>query len=138
MLDLIGTTPTHHPDGRSLVPFLTGSPAANWRDAVHWEFDFRDVAGQTTERWFGRSSTQLSLAVIRTERWKYVHFATLPPLLFDLQSDPGNLNNLAEDPASAAIRLEMAERLLRWRAEHLDQTLALTELTSTGVVTSPL
>ncbi len=138
VLDLIGGTATHHPDGRSLVPFLTGATPEDWRDSVHWEFDFRDVAGQTTERWFGRTSTQLNLAVIRTERWKYVHFATLPPLLFDLENDPGNLHNLANDPTFAAIRLEMAERLLRWRAEHLDQTLALTELTSTGVVTSPL
>jgi hypothetical protein len=28
----------------------------------------------------------------------------------------------------------MAERLLSWRAEHLDQTLALTELTPNGPV----
>jgi hypothetical protein len=28
----------------------------------------------------------------------------------------------------------MAERLLAWRAEHLDQTLALKELTPDGVV----
>jgi hypothetical protein len=30
--------------------------------------------------------------------------------------------------------LEFAERLLRWRAEHLDQSLALVELTENGVV----
>ena len=102
--------------------------------AEHWEFDFRDVAGQRAERWFGRRSTQLSLAVIRTTHWKYVHFASLPALLFDLQADPANLRNLAGDPAYAAVQIEMAERLLGWRAEHLDQTLALQELTANGVV----
>jgi hypothetical protein len=31
----------------------------------------------------------------------------------------------------------MAEKLLSWRARHLDQTLALKELTPQGVVTRP-
>ena len=43
------------------------------------------------------------------------------------------LVNVAEDPAYLAIRLEMAERLLAWRAEHLDQSLALVELTEDGI-----
>jgi hypothetical protein len=30
----------------------------------------------------------------------------------------------------------MAERMLSWRAEHLDQSLALSELTETGVAGS--
>ncbi|TIW96649.1 MAG: phosphonate monoester hydrolase, partial [Mesorhizobium sp.] len=57
-----------------------------------------------------------------------------PPLLFDLESDPGELDNLAADPKHLAVRLEFAERLLAWRAEHLDQSLALAELTEHGVV----
>jgi len=35
------------------------------------------------------------------------------------------------------VRLALAEKLLAWRAEHLDQTLALSELTGDGVVTAP-
>lgn len=128
LLELMSVEPAHHPDGRSLL-------GRDGDDAVHWEFDFRDVAGQTTERALGLRSTQLNLAVIRTRRWKYVHFAALPPLLFDLAADPHCLHNVADDPDFAAARIEMAERLLSWRAEHLDQTLALTELTPQGVVT---
>ena len=134
LLEAIGGQPLHQPDGRSLLPLIEGQVPEGWRDAVHWEFDFRDVAGQRAERWFGRRSTQLSLAVIRTTHWKYVHFASLPALLFDLQADPANRRNLAGDPAYAAVQIEMAERLLGWRAEHLDQTLALQELTANGVV----
>jgi arylsulfatase A-like enzyme len=133
ILAALDETPTHQPDGRPLTPLLRGE-APDHRDAVHWEFDFRDVAGQTAERWFDLKSTQLNLAVIRTAKWKYVHFAALPPLLFDLEADPQNLRNLAADPAYASVRLEMAEKLLSWRAEHLDQTLALKELTPDGVV----
>jgi hypothetical protein len=66
-----------------------------------------------------------------------VHFASLPPLLFDLEADPANVHNLARDPAYAAARIEMAERLLAWRARHLDQSLALKELTPGGVVSRP-
>ena len=134
LLDSLGVEPRHHPDGVSLTPFLDGAEPPGWRDAAHWEFDFREVASQASETHFGLPSTRLSLAVIRTERWKYVHFAALPPLLFDLEADPANLRNLAEEPAIAGIRLAMAERLLGWRAEHLDQTLALQELTPDGVV----
>jgi arylsulfatase A-like enzyme len=76
------------------------------------------------------------MAALRTQKHKYVHFSALPPLLFDLEADPDCLVNRAGDPACLSVRLELAERLLAWRAEHLDQTLALTELTPRGVVTS--
>lgn len=134
LLEAMGVGARHHPDGRSLMPLLRGQAPSDWRDAVHWEFDFRDIAGQTTARWFGLSSTQLNLAVIRTKTWKYVHFAALPALLFDLGNDPHELHDLAGDPMHAKMRLELAERLLSWRAEHLDQSLALTQLTPGGVV----
>jgi arylsulfatase A-like enzyme len=134
LLDIYGVTPDHHPDGRSLLPFLTGETPTDWRDAVHWEFDFRDIAGQQAEAHFGLPSTRLSLSAIRTARYKYVHFAGLEPLLFDMAADPDNLTNLAGAPAHLAVRLELAEKLLAWRAEHLDQTLALSELTAGGVV----
>ncbi|WP_423067074.1 alkaline phosphatase family protein [Devosia sp. CN2-171] len=135
LLELLEAQPLHHPDGRSLVPLLWGDPPDDWRDEVHWEFDFRDVVDGHAEGWFGLKSNELNLAVIRTDRWKYVHFPKLPPLLFDLQADPGCLQNLADDPRHVAERIEMAERLLAWRARHLDQTLALKMLTPDGVVT---
>jgi len=137
VLDVLGTSPRHHPDGRSLAPFLAGQQPAGWRDTVGWEFDFRDVATQEAERWFGLPSTRLNLAVIRDRQHKYVHFAGLPPLLFDLASDPHCLHDVATDPAYGGVRLALAEKLLAWRAEHLDQTLALSELTGDGVVTAP-
>lgn len=134
MLEAMGSEPQHVSDGRALTPWLNGVAPKRWRDAAHWEFDFRDVAFQLVERATGLSSVDLNLAVVRTAKWKYVHFAALPPLLFDLETDPDNLHNLAEEPAHLAVRLEMAERLLSWRARHLDQTLALKELTPEGVV----
>ncbi|OWV86228.1 phosphonate monoester hydrolase [Rhizobium sp. R635] len=121
-------------DGRSLMPFVEVGRADGWRDAAFWEFDFRDIAGQDAERYFGLRSNECNLAVIRGGRFKYVHFTALPPLLFNLDEDPMELDNVAADPAYAAIRLEYAEKLLSLRARHLDQTLAYTELTEKGPV----
>ncbi|WP_049733295.1 alkaline phosphatase family protein [Rhizobium ecuadorense] len=122
-------------DGRSLMPFVEGGSGAGWRDAAFWEFDFRDIAGGESERHFGLRSNECNLAVIRDARFKYVHFTALPPLLFNLRDDPMELDNIAGDPAYAAIRLGYAEKLLSLRARHLDQTLAYTELTEKGPVT---
>jgi arylsulfatase A-like enzyme len=134
LLDLIGAEPPAHLDGRSLTPFLAGESPANWRQAAHWEFDFRSVSTGDAERHFRIGSRQCNLAVIRGQKFKYVHFGGgLPPLLFDLEKDPGELNNVAEEPAYRAVRLECAEALLAWRAEHLDQSLALAELTEDGI-----
>ncbi|MEQ1943406.1 alkaline phosphatase family protein [Mesorhizobium sp. VNQ89] len=138
LLDLLGTAVPPHLDGRSLQPFMDGKPPAVWRDAAHWEFDFRSIEKGSAERHFRLKPQQCNLAVIRGERWKYVHFGGgLSPLLYDLENDPGELENLADDRAYAPIRLEMAERLLSWRAEHLDQSLALSALTEGGVVGIP-
>jgi arylsulfatase A-like enzyme len=138
LLGAMDVEPAHVSDGTSLLPFLSDvEPAGSWRDAAHWEFDFRDVAGQSAERALGIDSTGLNMVAIRTARWKYVHFTALPPLLFDLESDPDNLVNLAGRPDYATVQLEMAEKLLSWRARHLDQTLALQELTPQGVVRRP-
>lgn len=134
-LDLVGGKVPIHLDGHSLVPFLDGRSPGRWRDAAHWEFDFRSVGGQMVEQVLGLSSRQCNLAVIRDEHFKYAHFSGgLPPVLFDLANDPDETRNLAAEPAYATARIDMAERLLAWRAEHLDQSLALSELTAEGVV----
>jgi arylsulfatase A-like enzyme len=134
LLDLLGDPPRPHLDGRSLAPFLRNEPPAGWREAAHWEFDFRSVSTGEAERHFGIASSQCNLSVIRTRAFKYVHFGGgLPPLLFDLENDPGELNDVATDPAYLPVRLDLAERLLAWRAEHLDRSLTLAELTPNGV-----
>jgi arylsulfatase A-like enzyme len=134
LLDLLGEETPPHLDGQSLKPFLDAREPDSWREAAHWEFDFRSVADGHAERHFGIGPRQCNLAVIRTKEFKYVHFGGgLPPLLFDLENDRDELTNVAADPTYLRVRLELAERLLAWRAEHLDQSLALAELTEDGV-----
>eukprot|EP01036_Dinobryon_divergens_P046374 gene46374-62021_t len=74
------------------------------------------------------------MATIRTDRYKYVHFGGLPPLLFDLVEDPSETVDRSGDPALSAVRLELAERMLEWRARHLDRRLTGMEITAQGLV----
>jgi arylsulfatase A-like enzyme len=134
LCERLGIAPANHVDGESLLPFLAGPEPTHWRDAAFWEFDFRDIAEGVPERHFGLRSNACNLAVVRDVRFKYVHFAGLPPLLFDLEKDPAELSNVANDSGYTAIRLAYAEKLLSLRAEHLDQTLAYMELTEKGPV----
>ena len=52
--------------------------------------------------------------MVRTPRWKYVHFDGFPPQLFDLESDPQELHDLGRDLAHAAVREEMKSRIFVW------------------------
>jgi arylsulfatase A-like enzyme len=103
-----------------------------WREAVHWEYDFREVETGAAEEFLGLDLDSCSLAVIRDQRFKYVHFAGLKPLLFDLAGDPNELVDRAGDPAYGTVQLEFAERMLAWRARHLDRTLTGILLTENG------
>lgn len=115
VLDHIGVEVPLQCDGRSLRPFLEGGAPSKWRDAAHWEFDFRSVNDDSIEGRFGLSLDECCLSVVRTATEKYVHFAGLPPLYYDLAADPAELRNLSGEPARAAGERDMARRMLNWR-----------------------
>ena len=117
VLDWLGATAPAQCDGRSLLPFLSGSTPEHWREEAHMELDFRSSPWGSFdgEAALGLVPDECQLAIIRGRRWKYVHFAALPALLFDLQEDPTEMHNLAQDPAYQSILLEMAQKMLSWR-----------------------
>ena len=121
-------------DGVSLRPFLRGETPAGWRREVHYEFDFRSYYSDVRERPLGLHVDQCSLAVIQDARYKYVHFDALPPLFFDLEADPGQLRDLAGEPAHAARVLEYAQKMLSWRLHHADRTLTGWSASPEGLV----
>jgi arylsulfatase A-like enzyme len=135
LLDLVGSETPLQCDGRSLVPFLNGDTPADWRTAAHWEVDFRDVEHGLPEKQLGIGFEECCYNVIRDERYKYVHFAVLPPLLFDLEKDPAELNNLARDPACTPLLLKYAQQLLSWRMVNDERTLTHMKLGPQGVIT---
>lgn len=108
-------------DGLPLTPFLEGQDPPWWREAAHWEFDWRVgniPRGDHPWPWDRRLERQ-SLAVRRTEDAAYVQFADGTWLAFDLAADPTWRTPLS-DPARV---LPHAQAMLTWRAQHADRTL---------------
>ena len=124
ILDWLGAPAPRDCAGASLMPFVAGETPADWRTEVHWEFDFRPyfaAAGKPPP--FGLSIDQCGMAVIRSADAKYVHFNALPPLFFDLEADPDQFENRAEDPAYTGRVLEYAQKMLNWRMRYAERTL---------------
>ena len=134
VLEWLGARPPVQCDGRSLLPFLDGREPLDWRTEVHWEWDFRDFVGAFSDDAFGLLLEQCALTVIRDEHAKYVHFSGLPPLFFDLEADPDQFDDRAADPAYAPRVLEYAQKMLSWRMEHSERTLANLVVTPAGVL----
>ena len=103
--------PRERMEGRSLLPLLHGMPTEHWRDAVFSELDY---AYREARRILGRAPDACRAWMVRTERWKYVHWQDFRPQLFDLAADPEEFDDRGEDPALEDIRREMRERLLDW------------------------
>ncbi len=98
-------------DGSSIMDFLSGAIPA--RDDILTEFH-------------GYETTLYSQRMIRTDNWKYVYNPADWDELYDLQSDPCEKMNLAEDPACAHILALMKKRLIQWM-EKTGDTLAVNE-----------
>ena len=136
MLDWLGLDIPSQCDGFSLLPALhSGSLPQGWREEAHWEFDFRNVRDEHVEQQLGLTLHQCGLSVIRDQRYKYVHFSALPPLFFDLERDPGEFANQAENPEYGSRVLEYAQRMLSWKMNHADRGLSETMLGEGGAVT---
>ena len=89
------------------------------------ELDFRSgpYAGFDGEKALALEPDECQLAILRGERWKYIHFAALPALLFDLQNDPWEMHDLSNDPAHRDTMLRMAQKMLSWRLKHQEHVL---------------
>lgn len=133
IIDWLGGELPRACDGRSVLPFLAGERPADWRTELHYEYDFRDVHYSKPESHVGLPMDQASLCVVQDERYKYVHFAALPPLFFDLERDPNQFVNRAADPAYAYLVRDYAQKALSWRLIHADRTLTQFRTTPEGL-----
>lgn len=133
ILEWLGAEKPRSCDGYSLLPFLHGKQPSGWREAVFFEHDFRNVRTQRVENALNLTSDECSYAVTRDSKYKYVHFAALPPLLFDLENDPHEMENLAGRPEHLAMELACAQRLLNWRLVNQERLLTNMHVGSGGV-----
>jgi arylsulfatase A-like enzyme len=92
LADLCGLPAPEGVEGVSMRPLLA-NPAAAWDRPAYSVVAYRDVLGRS----------------VRTDRWRYSQWveAERGEVLFDEQSDPHELKNLAADPAYAAKLTEM-------------------------------
>ena len=133
ILEWLGLDVPRQCDGRSLLPFCEKGAPADWRTEAHYEFDFRDVFYSKPETSLGIPMDKCSLAAVQDEAFKYVHFAALPPLFFDLRKDPGQFVNRAGDPAYAGRMGEYAAKMLDWRLGYAERTLTGYRATPRGL-----
>ena len=114
-LDLAGAPPLVGMEGRSFAPLLRGEVEGH-RDAVIVERIA--IFGSGKPELVGNTRSHPEPIVLRvkmlvTSDWKLLHYGTTAyGELYDVQEDPDDLNNLWDDPAHAAIRAELVERLL--------------------------
>ncbi len=123
ILDWVGADIPRTCDGVNLRQFLEGQAANPWRAEAHFEYDFRDTVDDRTASALGLSNDQANLCALRGPRFKYVHFANLPPILFDLADDPDEMRNVAGEPAMAVAALECSQAMLSWRLSFAERTL---------------
>jgi len=134
ILDAIGADIPHQCDGYSLLPFCRGENPENWRQEYHAEFDLRSPYGGDDKAPLGLEMEKCMVNIISGDRYKYVHFAGLPPLFFDHKDDPDEFLDRANDPAYQERVLEYARKMLDWRMEHDDPALTNMHLSMSGVV----
>jgi arylsulfatase A-like enzyme len=114
-LDFFGGEPKPHIlEGRSLDPLLHGQ-TVRWRDYVVSEYDY---ATRQTRLELDVDQADARLVMIFDGRWKYIHAEGFRPLLFDLESDPGELVDLGAEPEHEEIRARLHEALFAWARRH--------------------
>ena len=102
--------------GRSLLPLALGKPVGEWRDHVVVQNDMSQTGEVDGLR------PTMEGRMVRTERYKYCVYSrgTRRESLVDLQTDPGETNDLAADPKFRDILLAHRELLARFAREHND------------------
>jgi len=108
-LDVAGVAIPETFQGQSLLPLLKGE-AASTRP---------DIFGMYHGNQFGLFSQRM----VRNREWKYVWNATAEDELYHLNSDPGELRNLALSLEHAGVLRLMRERLVTWMEQVDDRLL---------------
>jgi len=105
ILDLAGIAKPTQMQGYSFLPLLRNKPIEGWRNKVFYEYYWEWAFPQTP-----------TIFAIRTDRYKYIFNQGIWDTneLYDLQTDPYEMNNLIRDPASQEIAGQLKKELWDW------------------------
>jgi len=105
ILDLAGIAKPAQMQGDSFLPLLQNKPIEGWRNKVFYEYYWEWAFPQTP-----------TIFAIRTDRYKYIFNQGIWDTneLYDLQTDPYEMNNLIRDPASQEIAGQLKKELWDW------------------------
>lgn len=134
ILEACGISVPEGTAGRSLLPLLTGSGAYRDRDAVFLEKTYHDnydpMRGVRTKRYkyvlnFD-AQTLYDVRIATAPRYSWFRFPFAKrerEELYDLEQDPEEATNLANDSDYGEVRWELKRRLATWMAETADPLL---------------
>ncbi|MGH3656941.1 MAG: sulfatase family protein, partial [Micromonosporaceae bacterium] len=126
--ELVGVDIPYGVQGRSLAPLLAGAdyPAEEFA-SMYAEHGFGGLPYGPDERpelhfpYHGRTFDELNSVtqsgttrMLRRENWKLLYDSTGRGELYDLATDPGELDNRFGDPGLVDVRADLVEELLRW------------------------
>lgn len=107
-------------DGLPLTPFIEGTEPPWWRDAAHWEYDWRfaliQLGADVPWPW-KRSLEKQTLCVHRTDDIAYVQFGDGRFICFDIAADPTWRTECTDQSRVLAA----AQELLTWRMQMTDR-----------------
>ncbi len=111
-LDFLGGEARPHIlEGRSLLPLLRGGRERPWRSFAVSEYDY---AGDRARLALDLPVTDCRLFMITDGHYKLVTGPQVPPMLFDLASDPDELTDRGRDPAMAGVIERLEAALTDW------------------------
>jgi arylsulfatase A-like enzyme len=102
----------HILEGHSLMPYLRDPGAGPVRDYVICEYDF---SGSPLAGVLNVEPDDARIFMIADKKWKLIHFESGDrPMLFDLENDPHELNDLGLDPDHAPVIAALYDKLFSW------------------------
>ena len=112
-LEMAGAPVPNDMQGRSLLPLLKGKSPDNWRDSIYYHY-YEYPSVHMIPRHYG----------IRTQRYKLMHFYQFGDEweLYDLKTDPDELNNIYGKPEHAKLQSRIKNRLTKLQSHYEDNS----------------
>jgi arylsulfatase A-like enzyme len=111
-LDIAGVAIPSDMQGKSLVPLLEGQAAEDWRESIYYHY-YEYPAVHMVQKHIG----------VRTDRHKLIYYYELGEWeLFDLETDPHELNSVYENSEYSSTVEELKRELKRLQEYYKDNT----------------